>query len=968
MKKLILFFLTFIITGLVFSQSNSIVDSLWRNYKNASHDSVRIEILIADLGYTFEGINPDSALILYNKAIELADKNIESARKSSDKKSELFFLEKKAVALRYSGIVYRTLSDYETALFNYKRSINIYKELILESSAGKREEYNVNISGTYNNIGSIYRNQGVNDKATLYLLKAIANFEITVDSENQSVAKMSGYALAGAYNNVALIYNNQGIYEKAIKYFEKSLEIRKKMSDVYGIAQSLSNMAISTFRMAVLVTTPELKTARLNESLQMYFTALSCYDSLLSDQANIKNFRLLKLSKADCFGNIGLLYKTKGDGDNALKYFNEAIKIREELGDKVGICGEKSNLASLYISIHDRLNLNESNLIRGYKYAEEALKLSEEIGLKAEMKSAVRNMAMILQGLGNFEKAREYYFSLSSMNFSDILTNFSFITEKEKELFFSMVSSDFNFFYNFALRNLGYKPDIAGDVFDNVIRSKGLLLKSSTAMRAAILNSGDEVLKKDYYDWTAIKKSIIQNYTLEPEKRDKNLDKLIEKADSIEKVLAKKSFEFSDFNNIQKISWTDVKKSLKPGEAAIEFVHFKYDPVKIVDLEEVKYCALVLTSDSEYPVMIPLCNQKQLQDILGIDAENDINYINNIYGKKNNTSRQLYKLIWKPIESKLTGIKRVYVSPSGLLHKISLAAIADENGIFLSDKLDLRIKSNTGNIALESTVSDVLFSDAEITAAVFGGIDYNLKDSVRKIVEWEYLDGTKRESENITNLLTGQKINVKYFSDKSATEEQFKIMAANSDLLHIATHGFFFPSPEQLRLESDTANKITEEKGDVVFRGGARGFGVAGFVENDNPLMRSGLVFAGANEVWNATESGENEDGVLTAQEVINIDMRKTSMVVLSACETGLGEIVDCEGVYGLQRAFKMAGVKYIVMSLWQVPDKETVEFMTLFYSRLLKLKDIQQAFSETQKEMRKKYDPYFWGAFVLVE
>jgi CHAT domain-containing protein len=128
-------------------------------------------------------------------------------------------------------------------------------------------------------------------------------------------------------------------------------------------------------------------------------------------------------------------------------------------------------------------------------------------------------------------------------------------------------------------------------------------------------------------------------------------------------------------------------------------------------------------------------------------------------------------------------------------------------------------------------------------------------------------------------------------------------------------------------------------------------------------------VFAGANDVWSKQAKNDSiDDGVLTAQEVSTIDMRKTDLVVMSACETGLGDIKGSEGVYGLQRAFKMAGVDFMIMSLWQVPDQETEEFMTTFYKKLIKQKDIKQAFAETQKEMRAKYDPYFWAAFVLIE
>ena len=132
--------------------------------------------------------------------------------------------------------------------------------------------------------------------------------------------------------------------------------------------------------------------------------------------------------------------------------------------------------------------------------------------------------------------------------------------------------------------------------------------------------------------------------------------------------------------------------------------------------------------------------------------------------------------------------------------------------------------------------------------------------------------------------------------------------------------------------------------------------------------MRSGLALAGANDVWAKSKIITEDDGVLTAQEVTQIDMRKTDLVVLSACETGLGEIKGSEGVYGLQRAFKMAGVKYIITSLWQVPDKETVEFMETFYSNLVQNHDIKLAFLNAQNELSEKYDPYFWGAFVLIE
>jgi CHAT domain-containing protein len=134
-------------------------------------------------------------------------------------------------------------------------------------------------------------------------------------------------------------------------------------------------------------------------------------------------------------------------------------------------------------------------------------------------------------------------------------------------------------------------------------------------------------------------------------------------------------------------------------------------------------------------------------------------------------------------------------------------------------------------------------------------------------------------------------------------------------------------------------------------------------------LFRTGLMFAGANATWKKgyTESGK-EDGILTGYEVSNLDLKSADLVVLSACETGLGDIKGSEGVYGLQRAFKIAGAKKLIMSLWQVPDKETAELMQIFYKNLFAGVESREAFKIAQKEMRAKYPAFFWAAFVMVE
>jgi CHAT domain-containing protein len=187
----------------------------------------------------------------------------------------------------------------------------------------------------------------------------------------------------------------------------------------------------------------------------------------------------------------------------------------------------------------------------------------------------------------------------------------------------------------------------------------------------------------------------------------------------------------------------------------------------------------------------------------------------------------------------------------------------------------------------------------------------------------------------------------------SANEESFKNLSGQSpELLHIATHGFFLADEKSIR-ETGFMQMINNQNNTYI-----------------NPLLRSGLLFAGANRAWkNENVIPGIEDGILTSEEIAHLNLSKTNLVVLSACETGLGEVQNSEGVFGLQRAFKLAGVKTIIMSLWKVPDEQTYQLMQVFYKNWLAGKSKHEAFKIAQKAIREKYpNPYYWAAFVMLD
>ncbi len=856
----------------------------------------------------------DTALIYANQALLLVENKL-------GKNDTLYadMLSEKSYVYGYSG-------NYSDAIVYLSKE----KELREKIQGDSFKSYHEILS----NMAYLNFSLGNYDKSLALNIKALDLCEKELGTKNSSY---------GLYlNNLASLYLVMGNYEKALPLFLESLEIIKtnqgKDNDDYSA--SISNLAYLYKRMH-----------QYKKALPLFIESSEIYKRTLGENHSVYGMSL---------NNLAEIYRTMGEYDKALPLFLEAYKIvKKSLGiDHPDYGIVLNNLAGIYelLGNYDKaipLYEESINIIKR-TFGEEHLQYVD----------VINNYAFFYDKIKNYKKAKPLFEEGINILNSNIIRNFSFLSEKEKEAYFNMVGYNYSAFNSFALKTKDEFNDITAIVYNNTIRNKGILLKSSTAMRATILNSKDTTLISEYQSWISLKKEISSLYSTPIKKRQKDPKTLEERATTLERDLVSHSNDFSKFSKAHSISWKDVQQALKPNEVAIEFIHFRLRKKEWTDTT--LYCALIVTADAKQPKMIPLFRKKQLEKIIGKFGGNNYNYINSIYGKNTEVNKQLYSLIWKPMENYLKGVKKIYLSPDGLLHKISFPAIAKDQNIYLCDIYDIEIKLSTGKITDRS--KNGFKNINKLSATLFGGITYDTDSTKQKI--WKYLEGTKSEIQEIDKILKKRHIHVNYFSNTTATEGEFKLMASNSNILHIATHGFFYPDPkkvEQAIRETQDTKEI--EYGEVVFRGGNRGFGVNTFVESKNPLMRSGLVFAGANNVWNKeTKNDSIDDGVLTAQEVSNIDMRKTDLVVMSACETGLGDIKGSEGVYGLQRAFKMAGVDFMIMSLWQVPDKETSEFMISFYNKLIKQKDIKQAFYQTQKEMRTKYDPYFWAAFVLIE
>jgi CHAT domain-containing protein len=488
--------------------------------------------------------------------------------------------------------------------------------------------------------------------------------------------------------------------------------------------------------------------------------------------------------------------------------------------------------------------------------------------------------------------------------------------------------------------------------YDSQLMAKGLLLSAEIEFSKVIKDSKDDELIRLYDKFKENKNTLDKLYRIESSMRTIDIDSLQEIIEIQEKALIGKSKEYGDFAKSLLINWKDVQNNLNEDDIAIEFVAF----VQRLDGPE-KYYALTLKKNSS-PQMIYLCDSTQIANVSS----------NNYY-----VTTDLYRLIWKPLEDELHNINKVYFSASGLLHTIGIEYLNIDDRKRMCDNYELYRLSSTRELVLKEERPQIK------KAVLLGGLDYdaslnntkietgnngqsgfNLKAD-QEVVDTNlfrggagYLEGTKYEVETIGGILEEEKINYKILSEAEGTEDSIKKLSGKKyNLLHIATHGFFLSSSHKGK-NANTKNESNSTKEELA-------------------LSRSGLLMSGANHFLHDINVPDNiEDGILTAKEISLLDFREMNMVVLSACQTGTGEVTS-EGVYGLQRGFKKAGAKTIVMSLWKVNDEATLVLMSEFYNNLVNGQDKINSLKNAQHFLRSfdegQYDdPKYWAAFIILD
>lgn len=634
------------------------------------------------------------------------------------------------------------------------------------------------------------------------------------------------------------------------------------------------------------------------------------------------------------YNNLSVAYNDIGENEQGVKSLYRAI----DLGRLMAIYGgnDPDNPKDLLWPVTEYGNLADYYIESGdLKKAEKILKdclnfYQYNYPASGKIKQVYYNLMYVAEVSKDYESMKKwadesYYQSLSSY-----LSQSHGMTKIQRtDYWHKMEASSLEIFSQFALNDDSF-ADLA---YNAALIQKGFLLNYDTIISENISMSGDPALIQAYNDFkNAESAGSSEKYVLE------------------ERVMGLYSKHPEFVRDVSFATWKEVQKNLTKGEMAIEFVK------SCSDGKTVDYAALLLQSGWDQPLIVRLSSEKEMDAWLAKGARA---YLDN---------DRFYSVIWGQIEPFLNGVKRIYFSPYGVLAQLNIEILQNRKGKPMNKAYDIYRVSSTADLC-----DDI--ADTYASATLFGGLNYDLDTDTMEAVSqgyadgewftdtsvdfasestrkgWSYLPGTKKEVEKISGILDKESIeNVTIMAD-SGTEESFKALSGRSTpILHVATHGFYI---SEKQAERSNPSLLKKDEGD----------------SHIYSLRRCGLMMSGGQHAWLGESIPDGiDDGILTAEEIAGLNLSGTDLLVLSACQTGLGEIGG-DGVYGLQRGFKIAGVKTIIMSLWEVSDAATEVLMTKFYTLLAKGKSKIEAFDAAVEAVKKEYpSPEYWAAFIMLD
>lgn len=858
--------------------------------------------------------------------------------------------------------VYWAQSRYEELEPLLKRQLELTKKLDGEKStmyASQLSTYGalLNIRNEYSSAQRVYE-------------QVLALHESIAPSKNDM-------SLIGPIQMLASLYFQTSQHQKAIALYDRAM----------AISQSAPN------------TTPMMRISTMWSVASQYFYGgrKDLAQPLIKRTIGVAEAEIKKLEQANpddyqvpaLLGQLGYMYRQAGDLAAAEKTFMRTIAIAEKkqqfsgwesvLADLKREQGkpkealallEKAKAAMARIAPQSATTYNTmiAEVLRDlgdYKGAEKLLDqhrayVLKNYGKKHPMYGAAQLAAVnVYAGAGKLKVAERTLDEALDISERELALVLRSGTDADHAVYFARHAYVLDTALNFGLNYAPASGSATRLALTTLLRRKGRILDAAAAALATIRSklSPDDKKILDELNSTRAQLAKLVNAgpsaTGSPEEYAKEIAALEDKVQRLELQVSKKSAAYRTVT--QPIELRTIQKMIPRDGRLVEIVNYQpWDAnasyAARFTQKPRRYAAYIVGPKGAPSVVVlgeAAAIDKAVEDFRKAvsDPDND---------RAIDLGRALYDLTMAKIAPKLGGATNILIAPDGALNVVPFSALVDDKKDFLIKRYTFTYLTSGRDLLRLSVKTKaqgggVVFADPKFDAtgpAPAGAKTRGRRSADLRSLKWNPLPGTGQEADALLATMKGLKV---YRGDQ-ATEGALKKIRAPK-ILHLATHGFFLPDepppPEadQMAAQAPAANNPAASS------------------SYENPLLRSGLALAGANKL----RSG-NDDGVLTALEASGLDLWGTKLVVLSACETGVGKVSNGEGVYGLRRSLVIAGAESLVMTLWQVDDFATKDLMAGFYKKLAAGKPRSAALRETQLEIAAKRDyahPFYWASFL---
>lgn len=915
-----------------------------------------------------------------------------------------------ASALNRLALLYYQLGRYSEAEPLYRKALDIYDETIGD------EDKETAIA--LDNLAMLYSETGRYAEAEPLYLRAQRIWSATVGEEHPEFATNQ--------LNLGYLYAVTGRHGEAEAAYKRALEIgRRVFGDRHeSVARALNNLALLYYDLDRLNEAEQL----LKEALEIYEATLrethtdlaTCRNSLAElyrargqyDAAEPLYLQAIKAYRTE-FGNnhplvirsmegLGELYSAISNRLAATQIFERILEARR------AVLGEKDIAVAADLDRLARLDLDAGVADEAVTLLQEALEIRRETFGEEDRRTVVSlyNLATAYVAANRGSEALPLLVEFATQDERTAIRALASRSADERTTYLRRLRERLYEFLSLVAQQLPDSNEAVRAALDLVLRRKGISTEPLAVLRNFVIDGQYPAIEPSFRRLLALRSQVGAKTLQVPSRSDtvalaayfQELEVLTTQRDQLEMELIQAIPEAEILDGLRAANCESVARALPPGAVLVEFVRCVCWQLIGSSASEnggrprTRYLALVIAAgDPKHVCLIDLDDAARIEELVsqfrtsitgridprsGFDEDSTMRDVPAPSAQAVDQGAALRERLFDPLRPFLGNHTRLFLCPDGDLYRLPFQVLPTTDGGRLIDHFSityltagrevLRLGSHAHLGGRPKRVRAIVLADPDFDASAAPSAhsaEMQCSESINNApgsLRFSPLPGARDEGVEVAT-----RLNVKPFLGPEAVISELT-GSPSPTILHLATHGYFLPErPMAVDLDDlDLYEHTVNLRGSGVL---GEGLGrLSGLLVQD-PLLRSGLAFAGAN-TW--LEGGEPpagaDDGLLTAQDVAGMDLNGTELVVLSACATGLGEVSIGDGVYGLRRSFELAGAATLVMSLWKVPDQQTKELMIDFYDRILNGEARDEALREAQRALKKKYpDPLFWGAFI---